>query len=269
MTDKKKPPTNDPLWFRAKKLGLWSVTERWEQVAKQPWLPELLDWEEEERAQRSLDRRLRKSRIGRFKAMADFDWAWPEKIDRELVDELFTFRFIEECSNVVLVGPNGVGKTMIAQNLAHQSLMNGLTVCFTTAAKMLGDLNSQTHSSALEHRLRRYTQPAVLAVDEVGYLSYDNRHADLLFEVVTRRYNEKPTIITTNKSFGDWNTVFPNAACVVTLVDRLVHHSEILEIKAESYRFKEAQERVALRARKRGSRTKVKAPHAGVEGSAT
>jgi DNA replication protein DnaC len=112
---------------------------------------------------------------------------------------------------------------------------------------MLNDLASQDGDQALRRKLKRYTQPQILIVDEVGYLSYSNRCADLLFEVISRRYNEKSTVITTNKPFAEWRDIFPNAACVVSLVDRLVHRSEIVNIEADSYRLKEAKEESAKR----------------------
>lgn len=248
--------TDDSLIDRLRQLGLWGLLAHFDEVKDQSWIAELLQWEEKERKRRSLERRIRTSCIGRFKPMADFDWTWPEKIDHLQIEELFTFRFIEEKANVILIGPNGIGKSMIAQNLAHQALLRGHTVLFTTAAKMLGDLVIQDTSTALQRRLRRYAHPDLLVCDEVGYLSYDNRHADLLFEVITRRYTEKPTIITTNKSFAEWNQVFPGAACVVTLIDRLVHNSEISELKGQSYRLKEAKERSAHRASQRAARKK-------------
>ena len=252
MTSKTKPA--DSLMDRARRLGLWGLLAHWDEVKDSAWLLPFIEWEEQERQQRSLERRIKNSRIGRFKPMADFDWQWPDQIDRVQIEELFTFRFIEELANVVLIGPNGIGKSMIAQNLAYLSLLRGHTVLFTTAAKMLGDLVTRDTSTALQRRLGYYCRPSVLVVDEVGYLSYDNRHADLLFEVVTRRYTEKPTIVTTNKIFSDWNDVFPNAACVVTLVDRLIHKSEIIEIKGESYRLKEAKERAAKKAEQRAAK---------------
>jgi DNA replication protein DnaC len=152
---------------------------------------------------------------------------------------------------VVLVGPNGIGKTMISQNLGHQGILRGYTVKFTTASAMLNDLASQDGAKGLQLAIRRYCRPQILVLDEVGYLSYDNRHADLLFEIVTRRYGQKPIVVTTNKAFGEWNEVFPNAACVVTLVDRLVHASEVVKIDGESYRRKEAKERAEQKARSR------------------
>src|SRR5207344_2304949 len=126
-------------------------------------------------------------------------------------------------------GPNGLGKSMLLKNLAHQAVLHGATSRFTLASDMLHDLAAQDSTTALARRLRRYTSPTLLAIDEVGYLSYDARYADLLFEVVTRRYEQQRSIVlTTNKPFGEWNQVFPNAACVVTLIDRLLHRAEII-----------------------------------------
>lgn len=247
-------PTNEPFYRRAKKLGLYGLLSDWETVAMAPWLEELLCREEAGRKQRSLDRRLVASKLGRFKPMADFDYRWPKKIDRLQIDDLFSLTWIHEATNVILVGPNGIGKTMIAQNLVHQAIVRGATALFLTASELLNDLAAQEGPSALQRRFRRYCSPTVLAIDEVGYLSYDNRHADLLFEIVTRRYSKKPTLITTNKAFAAWNEVFPNATSVVTLVDRLVHHAEIVLLHGESFRKKEAQELAALKARDRASR---------------
>ena len=129
----------------------------------------------------------------------------------------------------------------------------GHTVLFATAGQLLGDLAPIDSDSVLRRRLRHYAAPALLVIDEVGYLSYSNRHADLLFELINRRHECRSTLITTNRSFSEWSEVFPNAACTVALIDRLVHHAEIIAIKGESYRRKEAQERAEQRARKRRS----------------
>jgi len=237
---------------RLKALGLFGLIACWDQIADKPWLQEVLAIEERERKKRSLERRLLHSRVASFKPMTDFDWAWPKKIDREAIDELFTLAFVKSGHNTVLVGPNGVGKTMILKNVAHQAVVRGHNVRFATASDMLADLAAQESSVAIARRLRRYTTPHLLCVDEVGYLSYDNRYADLLFEVVTRRYDaQKPLLLSTNKAFSEWSEVFPHAACVVTLVDRLIHRAEVIEIEAESYRLKEAKELSAARSKQR------------------
>jgi DNA replication protein DnaC len=236
---------------RAKALRLWGLVDHWAEVMAEPWLPVMLDWLEEAARQRSLESRIAKARLAAFKPMADFDWIWPARIDRAAVEDLFKLEFIGEAANVVLVGPNGVGKTMIAQNLAHQALLAGHGVRFTTAGLMLAELGACEGTASLERALARYTSPALLVVDEIGYLSYSNRAADLLFEVVTRRYGKKPMILTTNRPFAEWNEVFPNATCVVTLVDRLVHHAEVIAVAGDSYRAKESAERAAAKAKAR------------------
>jgi DNA replication protein DnaC len=238
-------PKNEGLRKRAADLRLHGVLAHWSELSDADWLPCLIDWEEQARAQRSLERRLSGARIGRFKALADFDWAWPKQCDRAAIEALMTLEFMTQSVNVVLRGNNGVGKSMLAKNVAHQALVQGYTVRFTTAGEMLGELAAMDSDAALRRRLRHYVNPDLLVIDEIGCLSYSNRHADLLFELVNRRYESKSTIVTTNKAFADWGEVFPNAACVVSLIDRLVHHSEVIGIEGESYRLKEAQERAA------------------------
>jgi DNA replication protein DnaC len=238
-------PKNEGLRKRAADLRMHGVLAHWSELNDADWLPSLIDWEEQARAQRSLERRLSGARIGRFKALADFDWAWPKQCDRAAIEALMTLEFMAQSVNVVLRGNNGVGKSMLAKNVAHQALVQGYTVRFTTAGEMLGELAAMDSDAALRRRLRHYVNPDLLVIDEIGCLSYSNRHADLLFELVNRRYESKSTIVTTNKAFADWGEVFPNAACVVSLIDRLVHHSEVIGIEGESYRLKEAQERAA------------------------
>lgn len=241
----------DSLKERAKVLKLYGLLTHWDEVIDADWLEPLIRWEEEERARRGLQRRLSAARLGRFKPLADFDWNWPKQCDRQAVEELMRLDFLEETANAILVGPNGVGKSTIARNIAHQAVLAGHSVLFTNAAAMLNELAAQDGDNALRRRLALYARPRLLVIDEIGYLSYSNRHADLLFEIVSRRYEEKSTIITTNKPFAEWNQVFPNASCVVSLVDRLVHHAEIIPIEGESYRLKEAKEQSEKRRQKR------------------
>jgi DNA replication protein DnaC len=241
----------DTLRARAEALHLHGLLTHWTEVATQPWLAPMLDWEEQQRASRSLERRLKTARIGRFKPLCDFDWNWPKRCDRAAIEAQMTLDFLKETANAVFVGPNGVGKSMLAQNIAHQAVIQGYTVLFTSAGQLLGDLCALDSDSALQRRLRHYARPQLLAIDEVGYLSYSNRHADMLFQLVSRRYQSKSTLITTNRPFAEWNEVFPNAACVVSLVDRLVHNAEIIAIEGESYRLKEARDRAEQRASQR------------------
>ncbi|HTS54688.1 MAG TPA: ATP-binding protein [Burkholderiales bacterium] len=252
------PPTPTPnltleeARSRLRRLGFYGLAMHAEALLNEPWLTRVLDIEEQERARRSLKRRLDNARLGNFKPIADFDWSWPTRCERSAIEELFSFGFLQEAVNVMLIGPNGLGKTMLLKNLAHQAVLRGHSARFTLASDMLHDLAAQDSTTALARRLRRYTGPTLLAVDEVGYLSYDARYADLLFEVVTRRYEQQRCIaLTTNRAFGEWNQVFPNATCVVTLVDRLLHRAEIVTLEGKSYRLKEAQERATRKIKSR------------------
>jgi DNA replication protein DnaC len=250
------------LRAQATELRLHGLLAHWDELMGQPQteqrVRQWLGWESTERAHRSLERRLREAHIGRFKPLADFDWSWPKECDREAVEELMSLKFLADASSVVLFGPNGVGKSMVAANIAHQAVLQGHTALFTTAGQMLSELAALDSDSALRRRLQHYAAPDLLLIDEVGYLSYSNRHADMLFELVSRRYLHKSTIVTTNRRFADWGEVFPNAACVVSLVDRLMHRAEVVRIDGESYRQKEAEERAAQRAAARSAAARAK-----------
>jgi DNA replication protein DnaC len=140
---------------------------------------------------------------------------------------------------------------MIAENVVHPALQTSHNALFITAAQMLLDRGGQDSARALDRRLRFYASRPLLCIDEIGYLSYDARNADLLFQVVSRCYERKSLILTTNLAFTDWPTVFPNAACTTALIDRVVHHAEIIAIEGESYRRREAQQAQAAKPSRR------------------
>lgn len=224
-------------------------------AAKGRWSPhqileQMVQAEIAERSRRSLERRLRLSGIKRFKPMADFDWSWPQKIERDVIERAFTLDFIAEARNLVLVGRNGLGKTMIAQNICHAGVQAGHSVLFRSAAALLEELHRQTPDGR-RSKLRTYGNVGILCIDEVGYLSFDDKAADLLYEVINRRYERKPVILTTNRPFKEWNEVFPNATCIVTLLDRLLHHADVTVIEGDSYRVRESEQETAARRRKK------------------
>jgi DNA replication protein DnaC len=207
------------------------------QAAKSRWSPRqvlehLVEVESTERARRSLD------------------WKWPSKIDRDVIERALTLDFIREARNLVLVGSNGLGKTMIAQNICHAAVMAGRSVLMRPAAALLEDLHRQSPEGR-RRKLRAYANTELLCIDEVGYLSFDDKAADLLYEVVNRRYERKSVIITTNRPFKEWNEVFPNATCIATLLDRLLHHAEATVIEGDSYRVRESEMETAARRRKK------------------
>ena len=212
-------------------------------ASAQEMIEDMAHCETQEKHQRGLARRVASAKLGRYRPLTEFDWAWPKHLPKEVVDHLMRLAFIEEPANVILVGPSGTGKTMIAKNLAYEAVMAGRSVLFCEAADMLSDLEQQESPRALRLRLSRYVKPDLLVVDEVGYLSYSGRAADLMFQVVSKRHEKAATIITTNVSFKDWPQIFPGAACVVAMLDRLTHRAEIIAIDSESYRKREATAR--------------------------
>lgn len=237
----------DDFIARATK-GRWSAVQTLEEIAR---------LEQVEKTRRSLQSRLQHARIGRFKPLSDFDWNWPKRIERDLIERAFTLEFIRDGRSLVLLGSNGLGKTMIAKNLAHQAVMAGYSVLCTTAAELIEDLRSRSPET-LRRAVTRYVRPALLVIDEVGYLAYDSHAADLLYRVIDRRY-ERPgardtgprsILLTTNLAFRDWNTVFPNATSIATLLDKLTHYADVTLIEGESYRVHESQKEAAARRKK-------------------
>jgi len=244
------PPTPSTLPEALRSLGLRrtaaDLADFLARATRSRWSPavlleELVRAESQDRARRSLERRLSRARLGAFKPMADFEWDWPKTIDRDAVERVLGLGFLETGGNVVLAAAQGLGKTMIAKNVAHQAVLRGAHVLCVTAADLLLDLGGQETTRTLERRLRHYVEPRLLCIDELGYLTYDNRAADLLFQVVSRRYERRSILVTTNLAFKERGTIFPNAACVTALLDRLTHHAEIIPITGESYRRREAE----------------------------
>jgi DNA replication protein DnaC len=188
------------------------------------------------------------NRIRKFKPLADFEWTWPTSIERDVIERALTLDFLAEARNLVLVGANGLGKTMIAQNICHAAVLAGHSALFRTASALLEDLHRQTPQGRLR-KLRAYANVSLLCVDEVGYLSFDDKSADLLYEVINRRYEKKSIILTTNKPFKQWSEVFTNAACIATMLDRLLHHAEVTVIEGSSYRVRESEQESTARRR--------------------
>ena len=228
------PPVPTTLMNDLRRLGLLRTAEDLNDILARAtrlrWSPTVLlehivTAELEERQRRSIERRLTAARLGRFKPIADWDWNWPTALDRPALDRVLALDFLDRAENVILVGAQGLGKTMLAKNIVHQVVLAGHSARFITASDLLLDLNGQETARALERRLRHYARPALLAIDEIGYLAYDAHAADLLFQIVSRRYEHRPLLMTTNLAFKHWDTIFPNASCAVALIDRLTHHA--------------------------------------------
>ena len=227
---------------RARALGLHGLIDRRDDVANADWLEELIVSEEQVRRTRSYERRRAEARLPAFKPLADFDWTWPRAISRANVEALMSLAFIERADNAVLVGGQGTGKTMIAANAAHQALLNGHTVRFEKATELLETLAETASRSELRRRLGILARPRLLVLDEIGYVTLESRHADILYAIVSRRYRHRSTLVTTSLGFAQWDRVFPSASGIAGTVDRLVHNATLVTIDSDSWRIRRETE---------------------------
>ncbi len=208
-------------------------------------LEQLIDIEQRERDARNLDRRVTTACLGTTKPLDKFDWNHPTTIDRGLYEHHHqTLEFLKQGENILFRGPPGVGKTTLAQHYGLRALESGYSVRFSTVSAALADLLQQESLPATERRLKRYTLPSLLILDELGYLPCDARAADMFFHIISRRHEKRSVIITTNLAYKQWGTVFPGAACLTTIIDRFAQHCHLIDIEADSWRNHEAQQRL-------------------------
>lgn len=208
------------------------------------YLSELIKEESNLKKDRTIQRRIRMARFPVVKTLDQFDWSWPKKINKPQIQNLFRLKFIENQTNVVFIGGVGLGKTHLASALGYQACLKGYTVLFISAIDSINHLISSQKMGLLKQELKKYLKPDLLIMDELGYLPIDNKGADLLFQIISQRYEQGSVVITTNRVFKEWPKIFNNDSTLTSaLLDRLLHHVEATLIEGDSYRMKEVSEK--------------------------
>ncbi len=246
---KTRKPNDKELREQLQYLKLNSILEHYEPEAKTAaerqlshvdYLARLVDGEAQMRRDRSIARRIRLARFPVIKTIEEFQWNWPTKINRLQVQNLFRLSFVEEKANVIFLGAVGVGKTHLCTALGHAACLKGYSVLFASAIDIINTLNAAQNTGRMKDELKKYLRPAVLLIDELGYLPIDKKGADLLFQVISQRYERGSIILSTNKRFKQWPEIFGNDSTLTSAVlDRLLHHAETIWIEGKSYRMKE------------------------------
>jgi DNA replication protein DnaC len=240
---------NTPLSKQLLRLQLPHIRAHYHELAQtaaeQQWghldyLQRLIDGEVARREDKSLERRIRLARFPLLKTLDQFQWNWPQKINRPQIQNLFRLAFIEQKANVIFLGGVGLGKTHLSIALAHAACLRGYSVLFTTAIDIIHTLSAATAAGALKRVMQRYLKPKLLVVDEIGYLPIDKLGADLLFQIISERYERGAILMSTNRAFKHWPEIFNNDATLTSaLLDRLLHHAEIVLVEGQSYRAKD------------------------------
>jgi len=203
------------------------------------FLNDLLETELTERQRRNIEVRSKLARLPYRKTLTEFDFTFQPSIDEKLIKELATMAFVHRAENVIFLGPPGVGKTHLAVALAIEALSCGISVYFTSLSRLIEDLKKAYKESRLERRMRIYTRPKLLVIDEVGYLPLDGIGSNLFFQLISARYEKGSIILTSNKGFGEWGELMGDPVLATAVLDRLLHHAHIINIRGNSYRLKD------------------------------
>ena len=243
------PSEQSQLEARLQRLQLRYIQNHYQELAAKAaaqqlshldYLAHLIEGETAMRESRGIERRIKNARFPVLKTLDDFQWGWPQKINRPQIQNLFRLAFIATKTNVVLIGNVGLGKTHLSIALGCAACQNGHTVLFATAVDIINTLAAAQSAGRLKREFQRYLKPAVLIIDELGYLPIDKLGADLLFQIISQRYERAPTVITTNRVYKRWSQIFNNDSTLTSaILDRVLHHAETIVIEGKSFRMKE------------------------------
>ncbi|ANB59640.1 MULTISPECIES: IS21-like element helper ATPase IstB [Bacillales] len=203
------------------------------------FLAELLQEEISHRRQRHIQTQVQRARLPYQKTLEEFDFSFQPSVDKRVIDEFATLGFIREAFNIVFLGPPGVGKSHLAVALAMRALKEGYSAYFVTVTELLEDLRRAHAENKLDIRMRKYLRPKLLLIDEVGYWPFGREEANLFFQLVSTRYEHGSIILTSNKSFAEWGELFGDPVLASAVLDRLLHHGHIVNIRGQSYRLRE------------------------------
>lgn len=218
-------------------LAQEAAANNWSHVG---YFARIIEGEAAWREDRSIANRVRRARFPLLKTLEQFEWNWPKKINRPQIQNLFRLAFAEEKANVIFLGSVGVGKSHLGIALAHTACVRGHSVLFTTAIDMVNTLSAARSTGALKRAMNRYLRPTIVLIDELGFLPIDKTGADLLFQIISGRYERGSTIVTSNRVYKKWPEIFNNDSTLTSaLLDRLLHHAETLIIEGPSYRAKD------------------------------
>ena len=240
---------NENLCRQLCDLKLQFIREHFEELAQQAslnqwshvdYLSRLIEGLAHERSDRATQRRIKQARFPVIKTFEQFNFNWPAKINRPQVQNLFRLKFVEDKANTIFIGGVGLGKSHLGIALGHAACLAGHRVLFTTAIDAINSLCAAHNAGRLAHELKKYLRPAVLVMDELGYLPIDKRGADLLFQIISGRYERGSIVLTTNKVYKSWPSIFNNDSTLTSaILDRVLHHAETVVIEGKSYRMKD------------------------------
>jgi DNA replication protein DnaC len=217
----------------------FATTAAQKQLSHIAYLAELIEGEAARRETRAIERRIKNAHFPVLKTMEDFQWNWPKKINRPQIQNLFRLAFIPTNTNVVLISTVGLGKTHISLALGRAACIGGHSALFTTAIDIINTLAAAQSAGRLKREIGRYLKPRLLIIDELGYLPVDKLGADLLFQVISQRYERAPMVITTNRAYKYWSQIFNNDSTLTSaILDRVLHHVDTVVIEGKSYRTK-------------------------------